>query len=670
LLTLGRVDRVEVNMVSKSQCSRDEFSDLSEILIREQYYSLTRLVPVLYIVVITATVSLCLAFNGTAPAWLIHYLPIAVLMIVILRLRYWIKARAFGHNQDMGIIRRDIRGTQFLGPSITFAFTLIGIGLMPYSDPYQQSLAVVAIWITAIASAFCLATLPSASKMVVLSAGLPIAVSFLWSGNELKIVLTGLFAIITCLVIYILSENYAAFTIMVQSRAEINEKRRQAEVARQTATTLAYTDYLTNLANRRYFEFLLNERVSHPEQRQKPFAVGIIDLDGFKPVNDIHGHRGGDSVLVETAARLNSFMAGRGQAARIGGDEFAVLVEGVASEDEAVAFAEDMQKIFVVPIAIEGGAVVQLSSCCGFSIYPVSTMDAEELINQADMALYRAKAQERGCASVFTADYQNSALEHARLEQGLRLAVSARALSVHFQPIVDLGSGRVTGFEALARWHDAGLGHVSPAVFIPIAEKIGLIEQLTEDLLRKAVAIAATWPDHLVLSFNLSAAQLVKPGAGLKIISILGEAGLPAHRFEVEVTETILMKNIDQARRTLECLKAANIGISLDDFGTGYSSLSQIKDLPLDKVKIDKSFVDHICGDAKMGNLVRAIISMCDNLNLQCVAEGIEEGAQLDALKAGGCTLGQGYLFSRPVPSEQIAALLARTDKAAGQAAA
>jgi diguanylate cyclase (GGDEF)-like protein len=320
---------------------------------------------------------------------------------------------------------------------------------------------------------------------------------------------------------------------MVQSRAEINEKRRQAEVARQTATTLAYTDYLTNLANRRYFEFLLNERVSHPEQRQKPFAVGIIDLDGFKAVNDIHGHRGGDSVLVETAARLNSFMAGRGQAARIGGDEFAVLVERVASEDEALAFAEDMQKIFVVPIAIEGGAVVQLSSCCGFSIYPVSTMDAEELINQADMALYRAKAQERGCASVFTADYQNSALEDARIEQGLRLAVSARALSVHFQPIVDLGSGRVTGFEALARWHDAGLGHVSPAVFIPIAEKIGLIELLTEDLLRKAVAIATTWPDHLVLSFNLSAAQLVKPGAALKIISILGEAGLPAHRFEV-----------------------------------------------------------------------------------------------------------------------------------------
>ncbi len=204
----------------------------------------------------------------------------------------------------------------------------------------------------------------------------------------------------------------------------------------------------------------------------------------------------------------------------MGGDEFAVLVEGIASEDEALAFAEDMQKIFLAPIAIDGGAVVQLSSCCGFSIYPTSAMNADELINQADMALYRSKAQERGYASVFTADYQKSVLQNSQIEQGLRLAVSARALSVHFQPIVDLGSGRVTAFEALARWHDAELGHVSPAIFIPIAEKIGLIEQLTDDLLRKAVAIAATWPDHLALSFNLSAAQLVKPGAGLKIISI------------------------------------------------------------------------------------------------------------------------------------------------------
>jgi diguanylate cyclase (GGDEF)-like protein len=638
------------------------------MLVREQYYSLTRLVPVLYIVVIIATASLSFGFSGTVPAWLINWLPMAILVVVTLRLRYWNQARAFGRDQDMAIIRRDIRGMHIVGPLITLGFTLIGIGMVSYGDTYQQSLAAVSIWITAIISAFCLAALPSAAMMVVLCAGFPLAVSFLWSGNDLMMMLAGLFAIITYLVIYMLQQNYTAFRTIVQSRAEINKKHLQTEKARQSATELAYTDHLTNVANRRYFEDLLNERVSDPELRHKPFAVCIIDLDGFKPVNDVHGHRVGDGVLVEVAARMTTLMAGRGRAARMGGDEFAVLVEGVANEKDVLAFAKDVQKIFAAPFAV-GDVVVQLSCCCGFAIYPVSSTNADQLINQADLALYRSKAQERGSASIFTTDYQKSVLERASIEQKLRLAVSTQAMSMHFQPILDLGSSRLTGFEALARWYDEELGHVSPATFIPIAEQIGLIEQLTDHLLRKAAATAVTWPDDLLLSFNLSAAQLVKPSAGLKILSILADVGLPPHRFEAEVTETVLMNDIEAARRTLECLKAAGVGISLDDFGTGYSSLSQIRDLPLDKVKIDKSFVDQIC-DAKMGNLVRAIISMCDSLELRCVAEGIEESAQLNSLMASGCALGQGYLFSRPVPPEQIAALLARSNEAAERAAA
>ena len=655
-------------MGSKSGYTTDGFLDSSEMLLREQYYSLTRLVPVLYVVVIVATASLSFAFSGTAPAWLVNGLPIAMLCGSALRMRYWLKARALGRHQNITIIRHDIRSTQTLGPLIAFGFTMIGISIMPYADTYQQSLAVVAIWITAVTSAFCLAVVQSASRRIVLCAGFPLTISFLWSGNDLMMVLAGLFAVFTCLVVYMLGQNYIAFTTIVKSRAEINEKHRQAEKAREAATELAYTDHLTNLANRRYFEVLLSERIADPEQRHKPFAVCIIDLDGFKPVNDVHGHRVGDNVLIEVAARMTVFMADRGQAARMGGDEFAVLIEGI-DEENVLAFADDLQKIFAAPIVV-GTVMVQLSCCCGFAIYPASSTDADQLINQADLALYKSKAQERGSATVFTADYQRSVQERAHIEQRLRLAVSAHAMSMHFQPIIDLGSGRPTGFEALARWRDEELGHVSPAIFIPIAEQIGLIEQLTDDLLRKAAMTAATWPNYLLLSFNLSAAQLVKPSAGLKILSILAEVGLPPHRFEAEVTETALMKDIEAARRTLECLKAAGVGISLDDFGTGHSSLSQIKDLPLDKVKIDKSFVDQLCGEPKMGNLVRAIILMCDNLELRCVAEGIEESVQLNSLKASGCALGQGYLFSRPIPSEQIAALLAQADKAVERATA
>ena len=603
----------------------------------------------IYVVVIIATVFISLAFSGAAPAWLIVGMPSAILFVVALRLIYWIKSRATVDHKDIDRIRRDIRITEIVGPSIALSFMLIGIGMRMFVDTYQQSLAVVLIWITAVICAFGLAALPTISKRVVLSAGLPLTVSYLWSSNDVMMLLGGLFAVTTCLVIYMLDQNYAAFRTIVHSRA--------------TATELAYTDFLTNLANRRYFEFLLTERVSDPALLNKPFAVGIIDLDGFKPVNDVHGHRAGDGVLIETAARLEAFMKGRGKAARMGGDEFAVLVEGVSCENDAIAFAKEMRQIFASPFPVQDIAV-QLSCSCGFSIYPSSGTDADRLIDQADMALYKSKALERGSASVFTASYEDFAMERAKLEQRLRLAVAASDMTVHFQPIFDLSSMRVTGFEALARWYDPELGHISPAIFIPVAEQAGLIEILTDDLLRKAAAVAVTWPGHLLLSFNLSAAQLVKPSAGLRILSILAQEGLLPHQFEAEVTESTLMKDIDAARLTLGCLKAAGVGISLDDFGTGHSSLSQIRDLPLDKVKIDKSFVDQICYDAKIENLVHAIISMCRTLELRCVAEGVEDEFQLIALKAAGCTLGQGYLFSRPVQAEQIPEIVARADRA------
>jgi diguanylate cyclase (GGDEF)-like protein len=433
-----------------------------ETLIRQQYHSLTRIVPVIYVVVIIATVFISLAFSGAAPAWLIVGMPSAILFVVALRLIYWMKSRATVDHKDIDRIRRDIRITEIVGPSIALSFMLIGIGMRMFVDTYQQSLAVVLIWITAVICAFGLAALPTISKRVVLSAGLPLTVSYLWSSNDVMMLLGGLFAVTTCLVIYMLDQNYAAFRTIVNSRA--------------TATELAYTDFLTNLANRRYFEFLLTERVSDPALLNKPFAVGIIDLDGFKPVNDVHGHRAGDGVLIETAARLEAFMKGRGKAARMGGDEFAVLVEGVSCENDAIAFANEMRQIFASPFPVQDIAV-QLSCSCGFSIYPNSGTDADRLIDQADMALYESKALERGSASVFTASYQDSAMERAKLEQRLRLAVAASDMTVHFQPIIDLSSMRVTGFEALARWYDRELGHISPAIFIPVAEQAGLIEK-------------------------------------------------------------------------------------------------------------------------------------------------------------------------------------------------
>ena len=627
--------------------------DLATVMLREQYRSLTRLVPILYAVVIVATAMLSYGLRSAGPAWLQIWLPAAIACVCVLRFRYWIGARKHVDDQDLGIIERDVRATSILGPAMSLGLTLIGVSMMHYGEHFQQSLAVTTIWLTAVASGFCLFALPRAAVLVVLSASVPLSAEFLMEANELMTLVAFLFMLISCLIVYMLRENFGIFAEIIQSRALITEKHRQAEVAKENATVMAYTDYLTKLSNRRHFEVLLTARVAAPSSEDDRFAVGILDLDGFKPINDAHGHAVGDAMLQQVAARLSSVMAGHGSLARMGGDEFAVIGEGIGSASEAIAFGQALQAVFAKPF-VSNSISARLACTCGFALYPASGNNPARLIDRADMALYRIKAKERGGIAVFDADDESIALERAVIEQELRKAVVDGALNVHFQPIVDLTSAQIEGFEALARWHHPQLGHVSPAIFVPIAEQIGIMEQLTDTLLCKAATIASGWPSGLMLSFNLSPEQLSKPSAGLKILTMIAECGLPPQRFEAEVTESAVMNNIGNARNTIESLRTAGVRVALDDFGTGYSSLSQIWDLPLDKIKIDKSFIDRICTDPRIANLVRSIVDMCNSLELRCIAEGIESQDQLDQLRLCGCNSGQGYLFSRPLPLETV----------------
>jgi EAL domain-containing protein (putative c-di-GMP-specific phosphodiesterase class I) len=241
------------------------------------------------------------------------------------------------------------------------------------------------------------------------------------------------------------------------------------------------------------------------------------------------------------------------------------------------------------------------------------------------------------------------------LDEGLRRAVAESRIEAVFQPIVDLATGGISGFETLARWNDDALGAIAPSVFIPVAERIGVIDELSRDLLRKAAKAARQWPSDLTLSLNLSSAQLSAPTTGLRIVSALKEFGFPLTRFEVEVSEAAIMKNLDAARATIEALRKAGVRVTLDDFGAGASNLAQLRDLPLDKIKIDRSFIDKVCRDPKIAVLTRAIIDMCRRLDLPCVAEGIERQEQLDELRLGGCAGGQGPLFASPMPEAMVA---------------
>lgn len=631
----------------------------SEELLREQYASLTRLIPFLYAICIATSFALTVVYTlaPNAPFWLSRGLPAVLIIVMVLRCRKSIKARSQVLTITPAKMRKEMRATEILGPAIAGGFCITTLIVMRYASPLDQSLSMLAVWITSTASAFCLTALPIAAILVIVSATLPLMIWLLASGIMQFILLGLLFPLTSFMLISMIYESYCRFNAIVNSRSLLDEKQKQTELARQAVSVMAYTDALTDLPNRRHFEKMLHDRVSTMTDADA-FAVGMLDLDGFKPINDIYGHAVGDEVLIQVSSRLKLAMLGKGEIARVGGDEFALIANDIHNEQDVYTLGARLKEALEEPIMI-GAISARLTCSCGFSLYPESGHDPSRLIDRADMALYKAKASERGSSRVFDVSFEATAFERAMIEQELRAAVSENALTVHFQPIINLTDGSLTGFEALARWSHPKLGSISPAVFVPIAEQIGLVEQMTEGLLFKAASIAREWPNNLMLAFNLSADQLVKPNAGLKIMAILADAGFPPRRFEAEVTETAIMKDVDAARRTIENLKAAGCRVSLDDFGTGYSSLSQIKDLPLDKIKIDKSFVDQICDDQRISSIVRSIVDMCGHLELSCVAEGIEHIEQLEKLKAKGCNHGQGYLFSRPIPKEEVRLLLA-----------
>ena len=420
---------------------------------------------------------------------------------------------------------------------------------------------------------------------------------------------------------------------------------------------LAFTDPLTGLGNHRRFSDKVDRLISDRAEDPAPFAVGIIDLDGFKPINDLFGHKAGDDILVQVAMRLRAAMDGHSTVTRIGADEFAFLFPMVFSEEAAAEKSRMLIEILSAPYDV-GTRSARLSASVGCSLFHSGDETTEVLIHKAETALYRAKRSGRGAVVIFTQEMEEAAKRVTRIEQALRRAVSAGDVEPYFQPIVDLRTRRTIGFETLARWTDPDLGPVPPTTFIPIAEERGIIGPLSQLVLRKATEAASHWPEDLFIAFNLSPSQLVDQNTGLQILSILGRVGFNPRRLEVEITETGLMSDPASAGKAVEDLRRSGIRISLDDFGTGQSSLGRLRDFHFDKLKIDRSFIATMLDDRPSEHIIRAILAMCEGLGMDVVAEGVEQEAQADRLLQFGCSGGQGYLFGRPVDADATLANL------------
>ncbi|KIV68549.1 diguanylate cyclase/phosphodiesterase (GGDEF & EAL domains) with PAS/PAC sensor(s) [Rhizobium sp. UR51a] len=419
------------------------------------------------------------------------------------------------------------------------------------------------------------------------------------------------------------------------------------QVSQNELQAMAYSDPLTGLGNRYRLRdkirMLASERSSDPA----PFTVGIANIDGFKPINDLFGVQAGDEILCQVAHRLKACIPDGAIVTRHDGDEFAFVLPLVFERTGAERVGNMIKDVLSAPYDL-GDRNVRLSSSFGFAIYPFAGDDFEDLLKSAETALYRSKRRGRGQITVYSREIAQEMKRATQLEQALRNAIITDAIDVHFQPIVRLEEAKVIGFEALARWNDPDLGFVSPAVFVPLAEERGFIDALSEALLRKAAEAALFWPRELFLSFNLSSAQLMDPSTADNILSILSRVGLDPHRLELEITETAVMTSADTAQRIISELQSAGVRISLDDFGTGQSSLGRLRDFTFDKVKIDRAFVSRISSDRPSEHIIKAIVAMCEGLDLEVVAEGIEERAEEEKLRALGCAMGQGYFYGRP----------------------
>ena len=419
---------------------------------------------------------------------------------------------------------------------------------------------------------------------------------------------------------------------------------------------LAHHDPLTGLPNRASFTRALDDEIAHARRTGQTFAVLGLDLDRFKEVNDLFGHPAGDALLQRVAKSLETAIAGRGRAARIGGDEFAVLLNDIHSPARAGYVAEMIMDAFRHDNeANDSGALI--SASVGIALFPNDGDDAEALVNHADTALYRAKQDGRGVYRFYESAMGVEVRDRRMIEHDLRHALARNQLRLVYQPQVDIQSGEVTGFEALIRWEHPERGNVPPSEFVPIAEEGGMILQIGEWVMRTACAEAARWDVPLTIAVNVSAVQIHSPSFAHRLHEILIQTGLTPSRLEVEITETALVKDMNRAVTTLRQIKALGVEIAMDDFGTGYSSLANLRAFPFSKIKVDRSFIQSVDNNDQSATIVRAVLGLGNGLNVPVVAEGVETPEELQFLKGEVCQSAQGYLLSRPKDIENFRAI-------------
>ncbi|WP_291075116.1 EAL domain-containing protein [Hyphomonas sp.] len=626
---------------------------LDEAVMMEQMRATSQNLTALYSMLCVASLSLGLSFLDRAPLYLTIGLPCLFIVASILRINHWRDSHVDVIDPDRA--RRDFKVIEY-GSLVIFAVIGGWVAMLwPYALGVQESqLAlftgligpvgmmcsmprprIVAVGLTGTLLVFCLVFVahdPYFYGFMVV----PMAVSY------------GVF--------FKVSYNYKQRIVQsVMLHNELISENERASGLAESNRFLALSDTLTGLPNRRRFFEQINLFFERAPDGELPI-VGLVDLDGFKPLNDVFGHSAGDAVLVETASRMKAAAARfGGTVARLGGDEFAYVLPWNTSRDDALKCSNDLVFAISNPVMLPSGDTSRVSASVGLSSRSFEVSSAKDLLEQADFALFRAKESAVGSVVEFSSNHAASKRREVLVHQAFKNADLDREIHLVFQPIIDTRDGAIRRCEALARWDNPEIGMVPPSEFVPIAEKAGMTQEMTLAVFRKVIAQLKVWPETARIAVNLSAQDVnSRQCTDLLASMLIRQSPDLRKRICIEVTESSLLTDFKEVRNNLMKFRELGVKIALDDFGTGFSSLRYLQELEFDIVKIDRSFIASIDFKEKSFGLVRTISRLCRSLSIACVAEGVETREELDYVRSAGCHLVQGYYFSTPLTAEKM----------------
>ncbi|WP_169449608.1 putative bifunctional diguanylate cyclase/phosphodiesterase [Maritalea myrionectae] len=624
------------------------FINETDQLVVERLYASQRQIPLMYGILIINMLVLCRNLYGQAPLFLTVVLPGILILAGSIRMIAWIRLRPRGVKAVNA--RKSLGITIAVTGALSIILSIWAYLLFQHAGIHARYHIIFFIIMTIMACIFCLVSIPRASIVLACFSAIPASVFLFLLGNHTYDAIAINLIMVVGTLVFVIANRDRYFRNAVESKARLKK-------ANARMNTLANIDPLTNFSNRRsFFNRLTIETSFSSSKPPKTLFLMLIDLDDFKPINDLYGHGYGDKILKRVSTRISKAVPSNCYFARLGGDEFGVICF-TSNQAETQKLGLQILDAINKPITVEH-IRTKIGGTIGVATFPDDSDIGEDLFEQADFALCYAKQFSRGHVVFFENQHSDYILSTARISKHLAVADLQTELSVRFQPIWNCATNRLVGFETLARWQSPALGNVPPDDFIPVAETSGMIHTITSIIFEKAFVEAKRWPCHLKIGLNISPIDIANEGIVETLLQLCKKHGIDSKRVTIEITETAVMKNYELSTSRLKAFREAGVSIAMDDFGAGNSSLSYLQKLPLDHVKLDKSFVQATIEDEKGKIIASTLITLCKSLGLGCIAEGIESEGQLQALQQLGCTTFQGYYFSVPLLPEQTLAFV------------